>query len=644
MTRSNLEDSTSPVDSARFVEPASAVLEAAFEELSDAIYLFDQRRCLSRFNLAAATLDGAHSETLAGRRCCDMFWRVEENEQCVVDRAMESGSRVEVEMLAGANGDQPILLIAQPLQKPEASGTVLVVARDISELRQVEAEALEHKAFMASVADRSPDEIYALDTVGRVTWMNERAEKDQLLMLAGRHFSEFIAVESRDLANENFQRTIGGEETQFEVRAIRIDGTVRHVELQSSPLWKDGNVDGVLVFLRDVTERKHAQEMMAQADKLRAVGELAAGVAHNLNNSLTVIKGRAQLLLMRNTDEPTIKNLKVIAHAVEDGAKTLRRILEFARRESVTEFAPVELGELVASTIEISRPKWEHAKARERGSEIKVRIVSHDPVYVVGEVAELREVVLNLIFNAVDAMPNGGTIEVGTRAELDTGCFWVADSGCGMPPETAARIFEPFYTTKGKQGTGLGLSASHGIISRHGGEIMLVSEPNEGTRFEVRLPLCDSEARFVKQVAEESQIAKGVAAARIVIVEDEDQVRSLLSEAFAAAGHRVATFNKGTEAINHLAVNECDLVVSDLGLPDISGLQISRWIKEHRPQTYFILATGWAERLTQKDHDEGRIDAVFKKPYDAAEIANRAGKFLLSKAPTTCSDEVVASS
>ena len=629
------------MDAARSVEVSSDVLDAAFEVLPDAIYLFDEQRRLSRFNLAAVALDGGRSMALAGRRCCDMFWRVEENEQCVVDRAVENGSRVEVEMFAGANGDQPILLIAQPMR--EAAGTVLVVARDISELRKVEAEAREHKAFMAGIADRSPDEIYTLDSAGRITWMNERAEKDQLLMLPGRHFIEFVAAESRDLANESFQSTLGGKETQFEVRALRIDGTVRNVELQSSPLWKDGNVDGVLVFLRDVTERKQAQEMMAQADKLRAVGELAAGVAHNLNNSLTVIKGRAQLLLMRNTDEPTIKNLKVIANAVEDGAKTLRRILEFARRESVTDFAPVELGDLIVSTIEIARPKWETTKARESGKEIKWRIDNFGPVYVVGEVAELREVVLNLIFNAVDAMPRGGTIEVGTRAELDSGCFWVADSGCGMPPETVARIFEPFYTTKGKKGTGLGLSASHGIISRHNGEIMLVSEVGEGTRFEVRLPLCDDEARFVKKIAKEPSVEAEGAAPRVVIVEDEDLVRSLLSEAFAAAGHNVASFNCGNDAINHLAVNECDLVVADLGLPDISGLQISRWIKEHRPHIYFILATGWAERLTQKDYDEGRIDAVFKKPYTPVEIASHASAFL-SKIPNAINNEVVVSS
>jgi PAS domain S-box-containing protein len=477
---------------------ATDILDAAFEALPDALYLFDQARRLSRFNRAATTLQEPEGNALEGRLCCEMFWRTGDGGACIVDRAVESNSRVEVEMLVGAEGDQPTLLIVQPIRDQDVAGSAIVIARDISELRRAEAEALEHKSFMASVADRSPDEIYTLDPDGRIMWMNERAEKDQPLMLAGRFFSEFIADNSRELTSENLRCTLAGAETQFEVRAIRTDGTARYVEAHTSPLWKDGNVTGVLVFLRDVTERKRAQDLMAQSDKLRAVGELAAGVAHNLNNSLTVIQGRAQLLLMRGMDEPTTKSLKVITNAVEEGAKTLRRILEFARRESVQELAPVELSELIVSSIEVARPKWQSKMAQENGAEIKVSVDNHGPIYVLAEIAELREVVLNLIFNAVDAMPNGGTMEIGTRAELDSGCFWVADSGCGMPPDVVSRIFEPFYTTKGKLGTGLGLSASHGIISRHKGEIMVVSEPSEGTRFEVRLPLCEDDARFVR--------------------------------------------------------------------------------------------------------------------------------------------------
>jgi signal transduction histidine kinase len=175
----------------------------------------------------------------------------------------------------------------------------------------------------------------------------------------------------------------------------------------------------------------------------------------------------------------------------------------------VSKFAPVELGELMTSSIEIARPKWQ---SKSMQAQIDLKVECNGPAYVTGESGELREVLLNLIFNAVDAMPSGGTLEVGTRAEIDSGCFWVADTGCGMPPETTARIFEPFFTTKGDRGTGLGLSASHGIISRHKGEILVVSEPGEGTRFEVRLPICDQSSRA-------SQPAEAVESEQTVVEE-----------------------------------------------------------------------------------------------------------------------------
>jgi PAS domain S-box-containing protein len=466
--------------------------------LPDGIYAFDSQGLLTTVNNIGALLQGRSAAWLQGKRCCEMFWNVENSENCIVDRALETGQRVEVEMLAGSDG-KPTLIIVQPEAGTETmSRKAIVIARDISELRSAEAEALAQRSFMASVADRSPDEIYALDTNGRITWMNERGEADNSFMLSGRYLIEFVAEDSRELTNHKLQQTLAGENVEFEVRAVRTDGTLRDVEVHTSPLWKDNEVSGILVFLRDVTDRRRHQELQAQSDKLRAVGELAAGVAHNLNNSLTVIQGRAQLLMMRTSDEAVSKSLKIITGAVEEGAQTLRRILEFARRDSAKEFAPVDITDLLTSSVEIARPKWQSKSAK---AKIEVKSECSGPVYVMGELAELREVVLNLIFNAVDAMPNGGQIEIGTRTEIESGCFWVADNGCGIPPESAARIFEPFYTTKGKSGTGLGLSASHGIITRHNGEILVVSEPGEGTRFEVRLPLCEKNERFVKSSA-----------------------------------------------------------------------------------------------------------------------------------------------
>jgi len=470
------------------------MLGRAFDALPDGAFLFGSDRRLIKGNANAAQLQS--DDLCSGRLCCEMFWRVEGAEGCVVDRAIESGEKVEVEIQSGPGQDLSIAIIVEPLDDDNGARGALVIARDISDLRRAEAETIAHKSFIASIADRTPDEIYALNAAGCITWMNERAEAlKPATTIAGGRFVDIISPESKVVAEQHLQRTLHGNDTECEVRVLQAEG-FRYAEAHASPLWKDGEIDGVLVFLRDVTERKREHEMMAQSDKLRAVGELAAGVAHNLNNSLTVIQGRAQLLLRNASDETSAKSLQVINNAVEDGTKTLRRILEFARRDSVSEFAPVELGYLLTSSIDIARPKWQ---SKSRKGTIDLRIECNSPVYVMGEQAELREVVLNLIFNAVDAMPDGGTMEIGARAEIECGCFWVADSGCGMSPETASRIFEPFFTTKGKLGSGLGLSASHGIVTRHKGDLFVVSEPGEGTRFEVRLPICDKNDRFLKK-------------------------------------------------------------------------------------------------------------------------------------------------
>lgn len=468
--------------------------ESMFDALPEGAFLFDAKGRLGRINGAGALLENSQAASLEGIRCCDMFWRVEGAAGCAVERAQALGETVEVEMSTSANADRSVLVHVVPVKDARGTltGNTVVIARDVSELRRAEAEAFEHKSFLASLADLAPDEIYMLDAEGRFVWMNERAEAANDSMptgLLGRHFSEIVAADSRERSNLHLRRTLAGEDAQCEVQVVRADGATRFVEAHTSPRWKDGNVTGVLVFLRDTTERRRTHERMAQSDKLRAVGELAAGVAHNLNNSLTVIQGRAQLLLMRSTDEATAKSLETITRAVAEGSQTLRRILEFARRDPARDFALVDLAELIASSVEIARPKWQNSETDERGP-INVCVENQGIVHVMGEAAELREVVLNLLFNAVDALRDGGgTIETGTRAEIDGACFWVADTGCGMTPEVVERIFEPFYTTKGELGTGLGLSASHGIIARHGGRIMVVSEPGEGTRFEVRLPL-----------------------------------------------------------------------------------------------------------------------------------------------------------
>ena len=599
------------------------------DTLPDAVYIFGSDKRLSRINRAGEALERATRSFLAGRSCCDMLWGVE-GTSCMVDRAVANGAAVEVELSAGNKSQRSLLVRVIPAEKnPKATaGGCIVIARDVSELRGVEEEAGKQRAFLASLADLAPDEIYTLDTEQRFTWMNQRAEVDTGFtqsVLLGQEFNLILTVDSRADGHAAVACTLAGEEKQFEVRTICTDGRVRCMDAHTSPLWNDGSITGVMVFMSDITERKLAQERAARSDKLRALGELAAGVAHNLNNSLTVIQGRAQLLLMRNSAEGgNKKSLEVITQAVSDCSQTLRRLLDFSRRDATRSSATVDLSELITSSVEIARPKWQSDSASRSGT-IEVQVEAPQPVYVMGDSSELREVVLNLIFNAVDAMPDGGMIVTGVRSEGTTGRFWVADTGGGIAPAVMARIFEPFYSTKGERGTGLGLSASHGIIENHGGDINVTSEVGKGTRFEVILPLHEVASPSV--VAEAKPIS-GVRPGRVLVVEDEENIRTLLNDAFRAEGHDVVEASTGSEALARLDEGKFDLMICDLGLPELSGLHVARWVKEFRPDLPVIIATGYAEMIAEEDYQLARIDDVIRKPYALADVLARANLVL----------------
>lgn len=611
--------------------------EATMDALPDAVYIFSSDKRLKKINHAGEALERAARGFLTSRNCCEMFWGLKGSD-CIVDRAVSNRTAVKVEIPAGHKVSHPLLVHVVPMskQRQHLSGTAcIVIARDVSELRDVEEKAGKQRAFLASLADLAPDEIYTLDSQCRFTWMNRRAEVDSGLtssVMLGQEFSMVVAAESKDEVKATLQCTLGGEEKQFEMRTICADGRVRCMEAHTTPLWREGSVTGAMVFMSDITERKLAQERAARSDKLRALGELAAGVAHNLNNSLTVIQGRAQLLSMRSTDGSQKKSLEVITQAVADCSQTLRRLLDFSRRDATRASAPVDLSELITSSVEIARPKWQ-AEAAHRTGVIEVRVDAPGPVMTLGDSSELREVVLNLIFNAVDAMPRGGTIGIGTRIENQTARFWVADTGTGMGSEVIARIFEPFYSTKGERGTGLGLSASHGIIESHGGDINVTSELGKGTRFEVILPLHESSSPLA--VATAAAPSSGSKPARVLVVEDEEEVRTLLKDAFRAGGHNVTEASTGAEAIEKLDQNEFDLIVCDLGLPELSGLHVARWVKEFRPHLPVIIATGYAEMIAEEDYDRARIDDVIRKPYAVADVLARANRVLEAQANTS---------
>jgi len=367
-------------------------------------------------------------------------------------------------------------------------------------------------------------------------------------------------------------------------------------------------------------ELKQAQDQIVQAEKLRAMGEMASGVAHDFNNVLAVILGNIQLLLYqmdRLSPEEIREGLKVIERSSKDGAETVRRIQEFTGVRRDKEFVSLSLNEIITEVANITQPRWK-GQTQKKGIQIELLTQLGDIPLIMGNPSELREVLTNIIFNAVDAMPEGGKLTIATQPQTED---WVEvriiDSGMGMTEEVKKRIFDPFFTTKGVKNSGLGMSVSYGIIKRHGGEILIESEPGKGTTFILHLPTgYGEEGAVVKEVAPIREARQ----ARILVIDDEDSVRDILSRMLKTKGHQVAVASNGEEGIERFKSEPFDIVFTDLGMPRLSGWEVGKAIKGINPKVPIAMITGWGVELDREKMNESGIDLIISKPFNFDQV------------------------
>lgn len=378
-----------------------------------------------------------------------------------------------------------------------------------------------------------------------------------------------------------------------------------------------------------ITEQERLREQFSQMEKLSALGELASGVAHDFNNTLAGILGRAQLLQRTNDPEKLKRGLDIIIKTAEDGAKTVKRIQDFARQRRDHNFELVAIDQILLDASEITRPRWKNCA---EASNIHITLDLHvgSNAMVMGDDSELREVLVNMVFNAVDAMPEGGTISLTSRTEGEQVIVEVVDGGVGMYPEVRSKIFDPFFTTKGKAGLGLGLAVSFGIIRRHGGHIDVESQYGKGTQFRITLP--------VTKIAEKSVTPAAVAAVldepedvtpeppkrsltRLLVVDDEDFVRDLLGEILEAEHCEVHLAESGSEALSLFRAHEFDGVFTDVGMPGMSGWELAREIRLINQRVPIAVITGWGEAVGSHEKKAAGVDWVVAKPFTADRIA-----------------------
>ena len=365
---------------------------------------------------------------------------------------------------------------------------------------------------------------------------------------------------------------------------------------------------------RAYRELHEAQAQLVQSAKLNALGELAGGVAHDFNNILAAILGRTQLLLQQVTDPDQRGQLEIVERAALDGAQAVRRVQEFTRLRQDEDFAALTVEEVVRGVLELTRPAWE-AESKRRGVRVDVALDLRAAQPVAGNAAELREVFTNLVLNALDAMPWGGTLTVSSAdGEGEVGIA-VTDTGVGMDAETRTRIFEPFFTTKPVKGTGLGLPVADGIVARHHGRIEVVTAPNQGSTFTVWLPAAATGA------ARRGTPAPGpVPRLRVLAVDDEEPVLQVLRDLLVVLGQEVETALGGREGLDRFAAGRFDAVFTDLGMPGVNGWDLVRAVKARSPGTRVVIVTGWGVQLESGVLEARGVTCVVPKPFSLEDV------------------------
>jgi PAS domain S-box-containing protein len=496
---------------------------------------------------------------------------------------------------------------------------------------------------------------------------------DGSVVMANAAYLRILEVESiEQLGNRSFDHGLLEPDRIELAGRLQVDGRVQGFECRCQLsngvlLWLNMSVrrvmgaDGSLAYyegsVQDATSRKLAeaalirsesqleytinqlrqtQESVIAKERLHALGEMSSGIAHDFNNSLSPIVGLSDLLItypkLLADHDKALKFLQTINQAGRDAARVVSRLRDFYRpADEVDEIEVFSLKQVVEQAIEFTQPRWgDQAMATDTKYQI---ITTLQDVRVAGQPSEMREMLVNLIFNALDAMPTGGVLGITiSDASSQPGKvrLEVKDTGVGMTAEVRRRCLEPFFTTKGAHGTGLGLATSFGIAQRHHGEIEIESEPGHGTRVIVTLP------RVTDVSHAENPSAHGAPSIgrrlRVLVIDDEAVVRDVLAEALRADGHDFDLADGGASGIGWINAGTYDLIITDRAMPDMSGEHLALEAKRIAPHTPILMLTGFGEFMNAAGERPAGVDAVASKPITIVALREAIAKLTATPA------------
>jgi len=516
---------------------------------------------------------------------------------------------------------------------------MVLVFNDITEQYKLRESAAKNKRDLQAILDNSPSLVYVKDIAGNFVFINKPLSN--LLNISnenieGRNADEAFSLHDVDEMKRNESLVLSSELPQeFEEVFTYANETRSYISVKF-PLFDDANqAYAICSISTDVTDRIKQAEQLQRSQKMDAIGKLTGGVAHDYNNMLSVILGYAELLKESLVDQPELANYAhEIYHASERGAKLTKKLLSFSRHKSSTS-CKVEINTLLN--------EQQHMLERTLTARIKLTFeLAHDLWLVWSDNSELEDTVLNLCINALHAMDNAsGLLTIQTRNEIvseadaqilqiesgDYVSLSVSDTGCGMTDETIKNIFDPYFTTKGELGTGLGLSQVYGFVTRSGGTIKVYSEINHGSRFTLYFPRYHESAKN-KQVVSDDAVFDSSGDEKILVVDDEPSLLNLGSTILRKRGYGVVSASCGAEALEILEREHIDLLLTDIIMPEMDGYQLTAVVQKKYPKMKILLASGFTDNRNVDNIDSEIQNNILRKPYYADVMLKKVRKLL----------------
>ena len=642
----------SDISARKQAEVSRAHLAAIIEFSEDCIISNDLTSIITSWNKGAENLFGYSASEMIGTSILRLIPVAHQTEeQQILDTIARGGCVNDFKTVRQTKAGRliEVSITASPIKNVAGQNVgVSKIARDISEHKRAEAELLlQGKALHAAA-----NAIVITDPTGNVVSGNPA-----FTALTGYAVSEVLGKNLRVLKSGEqdaaFYRQLWetirtGQVWSGELINKRKDGSLYTEEMTITPVrTASGAISHFIAIKQDVTRRKQAehalevsnqqlvemaaelqltQQQMVQQASLRALGQMASGIAHDVNNSLSLIVGFSELLLKHpeqlTDQEKSLQYLQNIHTAGRDASDVVRRLREFGHQRAVGEIpTAVDLTGLVRRVIELTQPRWKD-QSQAIGLTIRMTTDLREVPPIAGEESAIRELLTNLVFNAIDALLVGGTITLGTELDGEFVKLWVSDTGVGMPEEVRKRCFEPFFTTKGDQGTGLGLSMVHGIVRRHGGTVAIASAPGQGTTVTLRLPIFCAKSAF----AITDSPAPLTRSLRVLVVDDEPLLQVIVGAYLTSDGHQVTTVSSGEFALPLLKNNPYDLVITDKSMPEISGEHLAMAIHALNPTLPVILMSGFGDLMKAESEIPPQISTILSKPITEASLREALAK------------------